>query len=111
MRSRGVIRAATRSKEDAMQVNRVLVPLDGSPLAEAALTWAASLTRAGGTVVLLRAAEAATTGAADPIEMQLEAIRGAEAYLAGIAARVKALGVTNVDTSVWYGPAVESIVD
>jgi nucleotide-binding universal stress UspA family protein len=93
-----------------MQVNRVLVPLDGSTLAEAALTWAASLTRDGGTVVLLRAAEAPTR-TADPIETQLEAIRAAEAYLAGVAAHVKELGVSNVDTSVWYGPAVESIVD
>ena len=93
-----------------MQVNRVLVPLDGSPLAEAALTWAVSLTRKGGTVVLLRAAEAPTRNA-DPIETQLEAIRTAEAYLAGVAAHVKELGVSNVDTSVWYGPAVESIVD
>jgi len=94
-----------------MQVNRVLVPLDGSPLAEAALTWAASLTRTGGTVVLLRAAEAPTARNADPIETQLEAIRAAETYLAGVAPHVKALGVSNVDTSVWYGPAVESIVD
>jgi nucleotide-binding universal stress UspA family protein len=94
-----------------MQVNKVLVPLDGSTLAEAALTWAASLTRKGGTVVLLRAAEAAAAPNADPIESQLEAIRAAETYLAGVAAHVKQLGVSNVDTSVWYGPAVESIVD
>ena len=94
-----------------MQVNRVLVPLDGSTLAEAALTWAASLTRTGGTVVLLRAAEAPTARTGDPIETQLEAIRTAEEYLAGMVGHVKALGVSNVDTSVWYGPAVESIVD
>jgi nucleotide-binding universal stress UspA family protein len=94
-----------------MQVSRVLVPLDGSSLAEAALTWAASLTRAGGTVVLLRAAEAPTARTGDPIETQLEAIRAAEAYLAGVAPGVKALGVSHVDTTVWYGPAVESIVD
>ncbi|MEX2147433.1 MAG: universal stress protein [Candidatus Rokuibacteriota bacterium] len=94
-----------------MQVDRVLVPLDGSPLAEAALTWAASLTRAGGTVVLLRAAEAPTARTGDPIETQLEAVRAAEAYLAGVVPAVTALGVSHVDTAVWYGPAVESIVD
>ena len=94
-----------------MQVNRVLVPLDGSTLAEAALTWAASLTRTGGTIVLLRAAEAPTARNADPIETQLEAVRAAEMYLADVAEHVKELGVSNVDTSVWYGPAVESIVD
>jgi nucleotide-binding universal stress UspA family protein len=94
-----------------MQVNRVLVPLDGSTVAEAALTWAAALTRKGGTVVLLRAAEAPNVRTADPIEVQLEAIRAAETYLAAVATDVKELGVSNVETSVWYGPAVESIVD
>jgi nucleotide-binding universal stress UspA family protein len=84
-----------------MQVNKVLVPLDGSMLGEAALTWAASATRKGGTVVLVRAADALTTMNA----------RAAETYLAGVAPHVKELGVSNVDTSVWYGPAVESIVE
>lgn len=94
-----------------MQVKTVLVPLDGSILAEAALTWAADLTREGGTVVLLRAAEAPATLNADPIDMQVTAVRSAETYLAGVAPRVKELGVANVDTSVWYGPPVEAIVD
>jgi nucleotide-binding universal stress UspA family protein len=84
-----------------MQVDRVLVPLDGSPLAEAALRWAASLTRKGGTVVLLRAADELTTTNA----------RAAETYLAGVAPHVKELGVSNVDTSVSYGLAVDSIVE
>ena len=84
-----------------MQVNKVIVPLDGSTLGEAALTWAASATRKGGTVVLVRAADALTTANA----------RAAETYLAGVATQVKALGVTNVDTSVPYGLAVDSIVE
>lgn len=84
-----------------MQVNKVLVPLDGSMLGEAALTWAASATRQGGTVVLVRAADDLTTTNA----------RAAETYLAGVAPHVKELGVSNVDTSVWYGPAVETIVE
>src|SRR5688500_8811524 len=84
-----------------MQVDKVLVPLDGSMLGEAALTWAASATRKGGTVVLVRAADALTPTNA----------RAAETYLAGVAPHVKELGVSNVDTSVWYGPAVDTIVE
>lgn len=94
-----------------MQVDKVLVPLDGSPLAEAALTWAASLTRKGGTVVLLRAAEAPFTRTAAPVEALFEELRTAEAYLARMATRVKELGVANVGTSVSYRPAAESIAD
>lgn len=95
-----------------MRIGTILVPLDGSALAEAALVKALDLWRgvSGATLVLLRAA-AAHPAAVDPTEAQVEAVRDAEEYLAAAAARARALGATNVRTSVWYGPAASSIAE
>lgn len=96
-----------------MKLDKVLVPLDGSPLAEAALTAAVDLVRErpGATLILLRAAEASTLPGADPTEAQVRVVREAESYLEAVAARLAAQGLTNVKTSVWYGPAAPAIVE
>jgi nucleotide-binding universal stress UspA family protein len=95
-----------------MNVKTVLVPLDGSIFAEAALAPATDLAReAGATMVLLRAAEAHTLPMADPIEAQVQVIREAEEYLAAARAGVMALGVADVEVSAWYGRPAEAIVD
>jgi nucleotide-binding universal stress UspA family protein len=94
-----------------MKLDKILVPLDGSPLGEAALAPAVSLAGAGTTVMLLRAAEAHTLLGADPTDAQVEVVHEAEEYLAEVAARLKRQGVKNVQTSVWYGPAAAAIVD
>jgi nucleotide-binding universal stress UspA family protein len=94
-----------------MKLDRILVPLDGSPLGEAALAPAVSLAGAGTTVMLLRAAEAHTLLGTDPTDAQVEVVHEAEEYLAEVAARLKRQGVKNVQTSVWYGPAAAAIVD
>ena len=94
-----------------MKPKIILVPLDGSRLAEGALDTAIGYARDGATVVLLRAAEAHGTPFADPAEAQVAAIREAEDYLAGVAARIRRAGATDVETSVWYGPPVEAITD
>jgi nucleotide-binding universal stress UspA family protein len=94
-----------------MEPKIVLVPLDGSRLAEGALDTAMGFAREGARLVLLRAAEAHGTPFTDPAEAQVAAIREAEDYLAGVAARVRRAGVEDVETSVWYGPPVEAIVD
>ena len=89
----------------------VLVPLDGSRLAEGALAPAIGFGRGGAKLVLLRAVEAHGTPFLDPAEAQVAAIEDAENYLAGAAMRARAAGATEVETSVWYGPPMESIVE
>jgi nucleotide-binding universal stress UspA family protein len=95
-----------------MNVKTILVPLDGSVLAEAALTPAVETAReTGAALVLLRAAEAHAMPMADPTEAQVEVVRQAEEYLANVRTRVIRAGVVNVDVSVWYGPPAEAIVE
>jgi nucleotide-binding universal stress UspA family protein len=94
-----------------MKLERILVPLDGSTLAEAALPDALDLARqAGSTLILLRAVEAHTI-VGDPVDAQVRVVREAERYLEDVAARLRGQGVAKIETSVWYGPAPPSIVD
>jgi nucleotide-binding universal stress UspA family protein len=91
--------------EDAMKVDRVLVPLDGSPLAEMAIPKALELLsdRPGSTLLLLSAVEATTEA---PI-----AVHEAESYLASVAARLSERGITRIVRSVWCSSAVKAIVE
>ena len=93
-----------------MKLDKVLVPLDGSVLAEAGMWKAAELAN-GGMVSLLRAAEAHALPGADPVDAQVSAVREAEEYLAGAVRRLKDRGVKNVETHVWYGPPAAAIVE
>src|SRR5262249_11402049 len=96
----------------AMKLNRILVPLDGSSLAEAALATAIELVGDGSaTLMLLRAAEAHTLPGVDPTEAQVEVVREAEGYLDRVATGMKAQGAKNVEAGVWYGPAASAIVE
>jgi nucleotide-binding universal stress UspA family protein len=99
------------AEEDAMTPNVVLVPLDGSMLAEGALGAAIRFGREGAKLVLLRAVEMHGAPFLDPVDAQVAAIEEAEKYLAGVAARAREGGATDVETSVWYGPPVDSIAD
>ena len=93
-----------------MDVKTILVPLDGSFLGELALAPAIDLARdKGAKLVLLRAAEAHTT-VADPTEAQVAVVREAEEYLAAVRTRVLE-SVAEVETTVWYGPPAEAIVE
>jgi nucleotide-binding universal stress UspA family protein len=95
-----------------MKIKTILVPLDGSTLAESALTPAVDLAREhGARVVLLRAAEAHTLPMVDPTEAQVRAVRAAEEYLGDARGRVSRAGIADIDTSVWYGPPAEAIVE
>ena len=95
-----------------MKLDTVLVPLDGSTLAESALPVAVEMAMAfGARVILLRAAFAPSYPNVDRIEAQVTVVREAEAYLAEVAARVRALGVKDVCSSAWYGPAASAIVE
>ena len=95
-----------------MRTARILVPLDGSMLAEAAIDAALDLGR--GTpckLMLLRAAEAHVLTGADPTDEKVGVVREAEQYLDGVVARLAKRGIKDVDTSVWYGPAAASIIE
>lgn len=95
-----------------MKLKRIMVPLDGSPLAEGALAPAAELAQdASATLVLVRAAEAPVLLGSDLTEAQVTVVREAEAYLEEQARRLRREGVLRVETSVWYGPPAPSIVE
>ncbi len=95
-----------------MKLEKILVPLDGSALAEAALPKAAELAESSGSkLLLIRAAEAHTLPGVDPTEAQIKVVQEAEDYLAQVGDRLGALGVKDVETSVWYGPAAYAIVE
>ncbi len=95
-----------------MKPGKILVPLDGSTLAEAVLPKAVELAKESrATVELLRAVEAHTVPGVDPTEAQIKVVEEGEAYLDTIRAGLKAEGVREVETSVWYGPAAYAIVE
>jgi nucleotide-binding universal stress UspA family protein len=95
-----------------MKLKKILVPLDGSPTAEAALPTAVELAREnpGATLVLVRAAEAEPLALGDSVSAQVYAVRDAEEYLDAVARRLTGQGLT-ITTSVWYGPPATSIVE
>ena len=95
-----------------MKLGKILVPLDGSKLAEAALPKAVELAAVSGArLLLLRATQARGVPGLDPTEAQVKAVSEAEAYLAEVAARLSHAGTEDVDTSVWYGPPAYAIVE
>jgi nucleotide-binding universal stress UspA family protein len=95
-----------------MKLGTILVPLDGSALAEAALPKALELAEVfGAGVLLLRAAQAQTLPGIDPTEAQVRVVAEAEAYLAQVQERLTRQGRVTVKTSVWYGPAAHAIVE
>jgi nucleotide-binding universal stress UspA family protein len=95
-----------------MTVDRVMVPLDGSPFAEMALPKAVELLSGPrATLILVRAAHAAARPGVDPVDAQAAVIREAESYLAAVAARLSEQGLTRILRSVWYSTAAKAIVD
>jgi nucleotide-binding universal stress UspA family protein len=102
----------TMPRRETMEVKAILVPLDGSILAESALGAAVDLAHQhSARLVLLRAAEAHALPFADPVEAQIHAVRSAEDYLSGVRERVGAAGIAGVETTVWYGAPAEAIVE
>ena len=95
-----------------MKIDKVLVPLDGSTLAEQALTKALDLAESREpTLVLVRAAEASTWPGTDPTDGQVRTVREAEQYLEAVKRDLAAKGIRRVETSVWYGPPASAIVE
>jgi nucleotide-binding universal stress UspA family protein len=91
----------------------ILVPLDGSGLAETALETAITMLseKPATTLLLLRAAESVPSSAFDAMVDKAYAVREAQRYLNGVAARLREFGIDRVRTSVWYGPAAPTIVE
>jgi len=100
---------ALPAKDRAM---KILVPLDGSILAEEAIDTAINLAAGGPfSLSLLRATEVHGLPVADPIDAQVRAVREAEEYLASVRDRLARHGITDVDTSAWYGQAAPAILE
>jgi nucleotide-binding universal stress UspA family protein len=95
-----------------MEFKKILIPLDGSNLAELALDRVGQLaTKEQTTITLLRAAEAHVMPPLDPVEAQVAVVREAESYLDRIAARLRERGFKKVETSIWYGAPAAAIVE
>jgi nucleotide-binding universal stress UspA family protein len=94
-----------------MKADKILIPLDGSEMAEAAIAPALEMVQAGSSLVLMRAADARILPGTDAIDAQVQAVREAEDYLAGVKARLEKTGTKGVETHVWYGPAAPAVVE
>jgi nucleotide-binding universal stress UspA family protein len=95
-----------------MKPNKILVPLDGSELAEAAIAPALEIAEAGSPVlILMRAADARILPGTDVIGAQVQAVREAEDYLAGVKTKLEKTGAKGIETHVWYGPAAPAVVE
>ena len=95
-----------------MKLGTILVPVDGSALAEAALPRALELAEASGArVLLLRAAQSHAFPGIDPTGGQVKVVSEAEIYLAEIQKRLIRQRRVEVETSVSYGPAAHAIVE
>jgi len=95
-----------------MRTGKILIPLDGSDMAEAAIAEACQVARpAASTLVLVRAASSLSLPGTDLIDTQVSAVREAEDYLAALKDRLEARGVRGVETHVWWGPAAQAIVE
>lgn len=90
-----------------MKVTKILVALDGSREAEAALPKAVQLVKEneGAKVVLVRAVDPVALAGAGAADVRLIAINAAAEYLGGVAAQLRKQGVSPVVRSVWYAAA------
>jgi len=111
------VRAADRPPSAFEAAARIVVPLDGSPLAEAALPHAAALARAtGATLSLLRVVPAPVeivpapgfAALVETREIEAKARHEAEAYLQTVADRLRSEGVS-VQTEAVVGDPADTI--
>ena len=94
-----------------MKFAKILVPLDGSALAETALPTAVQLAKEQAAALVLMRAVEAWGATSDVVEAEIRVVREAEHYLAKLANLLRANGCKHVDTSVWYGAPARSVVD
>ncbi|MGH7413931.1 MAG: universal stress protein [Candidatus Rokuibacteriota bacterium] len=95
-----------------MKAEKILVPLDGSDVAEAAISPALQMAGSNSSLlILMRAANARTLPGTDVIDAQITAVREAEDYLSTMKETLEKKGAGRVETHVWYGPAAPAIVE
>jgi nucleotide-binding universal stress UspA family protein len=95
-----------------MKLQKILVPLDGSALAETALLSAIPLAETTGAgLLLLRAAQAPALAVGDATEAQVQVVREAEEYLDAVKRRLQSETRTPLSTAVWYGHAPDAIAE
>ena len=73
-----------------MKTKTILIPLDGSEIAEAALAEARQLSDPDSTLVLVRAASALALPGTDAIDAKVYAVQEAEAYLDELKTKLEA---------------------
>lgn len=91
---------------------KILVPLDGSALAELALPTAVALAKLTGAEISFVHAVEASGGlpGADKTDAEVEVVREGEVYLDGIVQRLRSEPV-RVHPAVWYGSPVFAITE
>jgi nucleotide-binding universal stress UspA family protein len=95
-----------------MNARRILIPLDGSAMAEAAIPEAVQMARGGPyTLMLVRVASARILPGADVVGDWVEAVHEAEQYLASVRREMEKERVGPIETYVWQGPAAPAILD
>jgi nucleotide-binding universal stress UspA family protein len=94
-----------------IMLKTILLPLDGSPLAERALPYAATLAqRANATIALVEAVVAHVFPGSDLSNAQIDVTKRADHNLQAAADRLGAAGVT-AEPHVYYDEAVHAILD
>jgi len=90
---------------------RILVPLDGSTLAEVVLPKVKELAVSlGAEILLLRVAIAHVFPGVDPTEEEVRVVREAEEYVGAMAGKLAEKGIS-VRTAVRYGKAAAEIIE
>jgi nucleotide-binding universal stress UspA family protein len=93
-------------------MKRILVPLDGSPLAEAILPVAEEWAKEEeAEVILLRAVLAHHLPGGDATEAEVHAVGEGEAYLKAVAERLERRGLTRARWVVWYDEPAKAIAE
>jgi nucleotide-binding universal stress UspA family protein len=106
-----VTAAPATDKDVDIMLKTILLPLDGSPLAERALPYAATVARrAKSRIVLVEAVQARSLPGADRTDAQVEVTDRAEENLRRVANRLAADGVT-AEPHVYYDDPAHAILD
>lgn len=94
------------------QYKKILVPLDGSQVAEAILPAVEAMAKAfNASIMLLRSYYAHAFPGADPTEAQVAATKEAEDYLQAIEKRLKAKGLNVEGHTEYEADAAKAILD
>jgi nucleotide-binding universal stress UspA family protein len=101
---------ARRERRMAGMYKSILVPLDGSALAEAVLPEIEKLARCmGARIILLRVSRAHIFPGKDPTKAEIEVVRRAEEYVAEVRDQLAAKGL-DAEACVRYGAVAEEIL-